>query len=103
MPARLLDDRAGELEDRMDLDAKYPRATAEKAFLDWLYLGASRYSKIAGPPFDLELERLGSSRLRRLARTMGLTEKLAAWRARKGATTPIRTSGKISRGTWRCD
>lgn len=66
----------------MDLDARYPSATAEKAFLDWLYLGASRYSKIAGPAFDLELERLGSSRLRRLASTMGLTEELAAWRAR---------------------
>jgi hypothetical protein len=83
MPARLLDDRAGELEDRMDLDVKYPRATAEKALLDWLYLGASKYSKMAGPPLDLELERLVASRLRRLARTMGLTEELAAWRARK--------------------
>ncbi len=83
MPARLLDDRAGEAEDRLDLDVRYPRATPEKALLDWLYLGASKYSKIAGPPLDLELERLHASRLRRLARTMGLTEELAAWRARK--------------------
>jgi hypothetical protein len=83
MPARLLDDRAGELEDRMDLDAKYPRATPEKALLDWLYLGASRYSKIAGPPLDLELERLDPSRLRRLARSMELTDALQAWQARK--------------------
>jgi hypothetical protein len=64
-------------------DVKYPRATPEKALLDWLYLGASRYSKMAGPPLDLELERLDASRLRRLARGMGLTEELAEWRARK--------------------
>jgi hypothetical protein len=58
MPARFLNDRAGELEDRMDFDVRYPRATAEKALLDWLYLGESNYSKIAGPPLDLELEQL---------------------------------------------
>jgi hypothetical protein len=83
MPARLLDGRAGELEDRMDLDVKYPRATAEKALLDWLYLGASAYSKIAGPSLDLELGRLDAPRLRRLARSMGLTEELKAWQAQK--------------------
>jgi hypothetical protein len=83
LPSRLLDERGGKLEDRMDLDVKYPRATPEKALLDWLYLGASRYSKIAGPPLDLELERLDGSRLRRLARAMELTEELAAWRARR--------------------
>jgi len=83
LPSRLLDERGGKLEDRMDLDVKYPRATPEKALLDWLYLGASRYSKIAGPPLDLELERLDGSRLRRLARAMELTEELAAWRACK--------------------
>ncbi len=79
MPARLLDDRAGKLEDRMDFDVKYPRATPEKALLDWLYLGGSNYTKIAGPPLDLEFEQLDASRLRRLARSMGLTEELQAW------------------------
>ena len=83
MPARLLDERAGELADRMDLDVKYPRATPEKAFLDWLYLGESDYSKIAGPPLDLEFGQLDSSRLNRLARSMSLTEELKTWRARK--------------------
>ena len=83
MPARLLDARAGELQDRMDLDVKYPRATAEKALLDWLYLGASKYSKIAGPSLDLELGRLDAPRLRRLARSMGLTEELKAWQTQK--------------------
>lgn len=83
LPARLLDERAGGLEDRMDLDVKYSRATPEKALLDWLYLGASPYSKIAGPPLDLETERLDASRLRRLARSMELAEELKAWQARK--------------------
>jgi hypothetical protein len=49
MPARLLDDRAGEPEDRLDLDVKYPRATAEKAWLDWLYLGESNIRKSPDP------------------------------------------------------
>lgn len=83
MPARLLDDRAGELEDRMDLDVKYPRATPEKALLDWLYLGVSKYSKIAGPPLDLELERLDKRRLQRLARSMSLSEEIKEWQSRK--------------------
>ena len=83
MPTRLLDDRAGEPDDRLDLDVKYLRATAEKTLLDWLYLGASKYSKIAGPPLDLEVERLDAARLSRLARSMGLTQELNAWQARK--------------------
>jgi hypothetical protein len=83
MPARLLDERAGELEDRMDLDVKYPRATPEKALLDWLYLGESDYSKIAVPPLDLVLGQLDSPRLTRLARSMGLIEELKSWRLRK--------------------
>lgn len=83
MPARLLDERAGAPEDRMDVDFRYSRATAEKALLDWLYLGESPYSKITGPPLDVEMERLDASRLRRLARSMGLSEAFKAWRARK--------------------
>lgn len=83
MPARLLDDRAGQLEDRMDLEVKYSRATPEKALLDWLYLGESRYSRIAGPPLDVEIERLDGARLRRLARSMELVGQLKAWQARK--------------------
>lgn len=82
MPARFLDGRAGQLEDRMDPDVKYARATPEKALLDWLYLGASPHSKIAGPPFDVDIERLSASRLRRLARSMDLTERLKRWQER---------------------
>jgi hypothetical protein len=83
MPARVLNEQAGDLEDRLDVDVKYPRATREKALMDWIYLGASRYSKIAGPPLDVEIERLDTSRLRRLARSMDLVEELKAWQVRK--------------------
>lgn len=83
MPVRLLNEQAGELEDRLDVDFKYLRATPEKALLDWLYLGASPFSKIAGPPLDIEIERLQTSRLRRLAQSMELVEQLKAWQSRK--------------------
>jgi hypothetical protein len=63
MPARLLNEQAGELEDRLDVDVKYP--------------------EIAGPPLDLEIERLDTSRLRRLARSMNLVEELKVWQVRK--------------------
>ena len=67
----------------MDLEVRYSRATPEKALLDWLYLGESRYTKIAGPPLDVEIERLSGPRLRRLAQSMELVEQLKAWQARK--------------------
>ena len=51
--------------------------------MDWIYLGASRYSRIAGSPPDLEIERLDTSRLRRLARSMNLVEELKVWQVRK--------------------
>lgn len=86
MPVRLLDARAGELEDRMNLDAKYPRATLEKALLDWIYLGASPRTRIAGPPLDIDAGRLKKSRLRRLAKTMRLTPQLDAYLDRKRVT-----------------
>lgn len=83
MPARLLDARAGDLEDRMDLDAKYPRATPEKALLDWIYLGASPRTKIATPPLDIDATRLDKRRLARLAKNMRLSEQLARYLDRK--------------------
>jgi hypothetical protein len=70
MPARFLDEHAGALEDRIDLDFKYPRATPEKALLDWIYLGASARTKISGPPFDIDSGRLKKARLQRLAKAI---------------------------------
>ena len=83
MPARLLDAEAGDLEDRMDLDVLYPRATAEKALLDWIYLGESPRTKLAGPPLDIDLERLDKRRLRRLANSMKLAKQVEEYFARK--------------------
>lgn len=83
MPARLLDEQAGELEDRMDLDARHPRATPEKALLDWIYLGASPRTKIAGPPLDIDLQLLDRPRLNRLAKAMDLNTQLKEYLTRK--------------------
>jgi hypothetical protein len=83
IPIRLLNDEAGDIEDRMDLEVLYPRATPEKALLDWIYLGASPRTKLTGPPLDIEIERLDKRRLRRLADRMKLTKQFDAWRAQK--------------------
>jgi len=58
---------AGSLDDRMDPNARYARATPEKALLDWIYLGASPRTKLSSPPLDTDLDRLNKARLRRLA------------------------------------
>jgi hypothetical protein len=83
MPTRFLDEHAGELEDRMDMDFKYPRATPEKALLDWIYLGASSRTKISGPPFDIDSGRLKKARLQRLAKAMRLESQLETYREGK--------------------
>lgn len=83
MPARLLDDDAGDLKDRMDLDVLYPRATPEKALLDWIYLGNSPRTKLAPPPLDIDLERLDERRLDRLADRIKLSQQLGNYLARK--------------------
>jgi hypothetical protein len=83
MPTRFLDEHAGELEDRMDMDFKYPRATPEKALLDWIYLGASARTKISGPPFDIDSGRLKKARLQRLAKAMRLESQLETYREGK--------------------
>lgn len=83
MPARLLDDQAGDLQDRMDLEVLYPRATTEKALLDWIYLGDSPRTKLALPPLDIDLERVDKRRLKRLADRMRLSKQLDEYLARK--------------------
>jgi hypothetical protein len=83
MPARLLDAEAGDLQDRMDLDVHYPRASPEKALLDWIYLGGSPRTKLASPTLDIDLERLDKRRLKRLADQMKLSKPLAEYLAQK--------------------
>ncbi len=79
MPAHLVDERSGKLEDIRDLRVDYPRTTLEKALMDWIYLGASRRSRLTRPPFDLDFGALNQRRLSRVARAMGLTGLLNAW------------------------
>jgi hypothetical protein len=83
MPLRLVDEEAGALEDRMDLDALYPRASPEKALLDWIYLGNSSHTKLSPPPVDVDLKRLDIRRLKRLAGRMGLSTQLGQYMTRK--------------------
>lgn len=83
MPARLLDEEAGAIDDRMDLNVLYARATPEKALLDWIYLGASPRTKLSGPPLDTDLDRLDKARLARLAKHMGLSPELKDYLSRK--------------------
>jgi hypothetical protein len=80
MPAHLVDERAGALDDIRDLRFDYPRTSSEKALLDWIYLGASSRSRMTRPPFDLDFEALDSRRLRRLSKRMGMLELLDTWR-----------------------
>lgn len=73
---------AGTLDDRLQ-PLPYLCATPEKAFLDWLYLGASPRSPMTPPPLDLEFGRLNQARLSRLASAMGLKQELEAWQSKK--------------------
>lgn len=79
MPAALTDERAGRLEDIRDLRFNYPRATPEKALLDWIHLGESSRSRMTPPPLDLDVATLDMPRLKRLARGMAMKALLEAW------------------------
>jgi len=84
VPRRILE--AGALEDRLDLDRgrAHPRATPEKALLDWLYLARSPRSTLSPPLLqDVEIGELDKGRLRRLAKAMGLEQTLTQWREGK--------------------
>ena len=76
MPDRLLNDEAGSVDDRLDGDVLYARATPEKALLDRIYLGVSPHTRLAGPPLDIDLRRLDMKRLSRLAVAMKMAREL---------------------------
>ena len=80
MPRALLE--AGEIEDRLDLTqaGAHPRASPEKALLDWLYLARSPRSLVSPPALpDVDHDSLDKKRLMRLARAMKLESALALW------------------------
>lgn len=59
---------------------EHPRASPEKALLDWLYLARSARSRRTPPARgDVDLSQLDARRLRRLARAMKLEDELSRW------------------------
>lgn len=79
MPEQLVGERAGKFEDVQDANFDYPRATLEKAFLDWIYLGASPRSRMQPPPLDLDFSDLDRRRVNRLAKRMNIVGPLTDW------------------------
>ena len=88
MPERFVNCDGLATEDLYVQSVSYPLATAEKAFMDWMYLGASEQSgfrnEFSGlPPMDIEFGQMNVHRLRRIAAKMELTEELNDWLAFK--------------------
>lgn len=79
MPDWLIEAGSTRLEDVQDLQYSYPRATPERALLDWIYLGTSVRSRLPLPPLDIQLRRMSQSRLTRLAKAMGIEEEWRRW------------------------
>lgn len=80
IPRRVVE--AGADSDRLASDRPHeqPRATPEKALLDWLYLAASPRSHRTWPPHqDIDMDLLDSKRLRKLAVAAGMKEVLETW------------------------
>lgn len=82
MPAKLVEGDSSRLEDSQDLRYGYPRATPERALLDWIYLGTSVRSRLPLPPLDIQLRGMSQLRLARLAKSMGISKIWHAWHAR---------------------
>ena len=82
LPLAVLHAGAKRIEDVQDLRFDYPRATPERALLDWIYLGASPRSHLPLPPADVNLSGMDQRRLTRLSRAMGIEEAWSAWLAR---------------------
>ena len=79
MPARLIEAGSKQLDDVQDLRYGYPRATPERALLDWIYLGSSVRSRLPLPPLDINLRGMSLARLRRLAKAMWIEEEWRQW------------------------
>jgi hypothetical protein len=82
MPQHILLAGSRRIDDVQDLKYGYPRATPERALMDWVYLGSSARSRLPLPPLDIDLHEMSLGRLRRLAKAMGTEDAWAAWHAR---------------------
>ena len=82
VPMAVLDAGRENIENVQDLNFAYPRATPERALLDWIYLGASVRSRLSLPPFDIQMHQMNQPRLKRLTRAMGIARQWAEWHER---------------------
>ncbi len=85
MPVGLLN--TGTETDGLDGTARYPRATPERALLDWLYLARSSKSSFSAPPMDIDLSWIHQSRFNRLLKAMdtrapGIKQYWETWNSR---------------------
>lgn len=90
MPVGLLN--TGIEDDRLDGTRRYPRATPERALLDWLYLAQSNKSNLSEPPMDIDLSWINKRRFHRLIkamdiRTPGIKYYWASWLERWNQST----------------
>ena len=83
LPWRVHELDALPVQDWRDNRHAHPRATPEKAFCDWLYLGQSPRSSLRAPPLDLDFHKLNQARLRRIVSVMQIKPVFAAWLAKK--------------------
>ncbi len=83
LPWRLQELDALPVEDWRDNRYAHPRATPEKAFCDWLYLGRSPRSSLRSPPLDLDYDKFNTARLRRIVGAMGIQEAFEHWLQKK--------------------
>lgn len=83
LPWRLHELDSLPVEDWRDNRYAHPRATPEKAFCDWLYLGQSPRSTLRPPPLDMDYDKLSKSRLRRIVRAMNIQNAFDVWLSKK--------------------
>ena len=86
MPIRIVNCGAAHVEDVQDVRYAYPRATPERALMDWIYLGSSPHSR---------------PRLKRLSKVMGLESEWAHWYCKwqkRESTDDVRENASLGLG-----
>jgi hypothetical protein len=82
LPRRILEAGAADARLASEVHFEHPRATPEKALIDWLYLANSPRSKRTQPPRgDIDLALLNKARLARLAKAAKMEQVLKTWQA----------------------
>lgn len=101
MPRAILESGAANIGDVQDLAHAYPRATPERALLDWIYLGRSKRSRLPMPPFDIQLGGMSIARLNRVAKAMGVDDAWRQWHVewkRHAAADDVRENSSAGLG-----